>query len=480
MFLLTIEGVGEQIKEHPYYLSKRGSYRTKFLNKITLVFHQILNSNASRGITDLNEFKDVSLSSEILKDLCGNKEYYKIKDILINDLKLIECTKETYLFPNKKTKGNGNTTINQTRHEQGLESLSGFTKRYALTNKAKSLGKVVKVGLWDKRLQRLIKEAKIKKIAKYEKNPILKTILHNSYDVYFDKEVIDKAHQDLIESGTKSREELDYYDNVRNNLLDYSKYFKRSKVITSNGFFCEYSTKERGGRLHYPITSVPRVFMPAIRVRGGAKLYELDAKNCFPLILVLTYAEKNGFDLNNLREDDEYIINSVLTGTYYNTIADECDKYGYKYLKDLYYKDKAEFKKIALSTLFAPYISKSNRLKDNDVEFQDRCNMLTVMENIFPNFCKYMMNYKRKFKYQLFSIQSQVVESDIFIREFFALNETPGLDNFAIPRHDSILTIKENVERYRILLAEIFKKKFKRIDIPVETYIDLIDVKCYE
>ena len=144
----------------------------------------------------------------------------------------------------------------------------------------------------------------------------------------------------------------------------------------------------------------------------------------------------------------------LFNGTFYKEIAEYCKLVAPEYYH-LFQDDYPEFKRIVLGM----------GLYNKRVPLDKAHLMERILSDMFPSFMDYIRTTKRKKGYRAVSIDAQKLESALFIYGLFPLLVH---DDFAIPRHDSVIVKDSDVERIYQMLKELFMEQHPHLNLTPE------------
>lgn len=191
----------------------------------------------------------------------------------------------------------------------------------------------------------------------------------------------------------------------------------------------------RAGRLHYPLTNLPKALRRQLRL-GGERLMEIDVSSCQPFLACSLYSSEHG------RERARYI-SDVRSDSFYEQIGRIAGFTG----------NRRELKKAILASVF--FGSRE----------QAAGAIWETFAGLYPVLAEILMESKRVIKRPWrgdceMALRLQRAESSIFIDGALRriAEEMPEIP--ALPIHDCLLTVETNVAEVESILSEEFLRHF--------------------
>ncbi len=461
MYLNSINGLNKAIQGTQYYKSKRPSAKGVLIDRCNFVIHSIVEGN--RHNWNVNDYTEVPLHRNILKAQLGSNEYVTVLKLL-QDLDYININ-NSYLSQYSANKKN------KERISNGLmPTIKAESKKYYLTDKAKGYG-IKKVGVLSERTEKRILNYKKKLLSTYLKDTqVHGKIFYNLTNLHFDYNNAYKAFK-AHTTDNNNIDQAQYYFKTYNALKTINHYTKTSQYIESTDFY--YTQSKLVNRVFHYYGNIPKSYRTNLKHKDGNTLAEIDLKNSQPLIITLNYINKlfsthninKGIDIN---KDNRYnkrdigicvlksfidtntlnLLNNVLSGTFYKTIAEHGLKEGNESFYNLYKNDYSEFKRNILGQGLYFNLLPADSVKDAE----------RYLMELYPEFMEWIRDTKHKNGYKSISIKAQITESCLFINDLF-LGLEHGKD-FAVPVHDSILVKSNEVDYFLNKLFAIFENRF--------------------
>ena len=415
--LRTYKGLAAIIKHTNHYKSVRD--KDYLLDKVDWFVSSIIDTNLK-----LNQdvFSYVNIHSKRLRAFLG-KDYNVIIDLMV-DLNLI-------------SKNNNYSSNN-------------FTKSFRLTSKLYKGRQIKSVEIRSNRF-----DSKLEKLKNYEqqevlKNPLYVKIISNTLKISF---INDYAHYIPIPETIGFRKIngriiTEYEDNdfQMNRYSEFGKILNQLSEETEanqlNKMSLYFSPKVSSyGRLYHFICSVPSRVRELIRTKENELIYEVDMSSAQLTILILEWI-KSGHHNKAKSKEVELITKLLIKGKIYDYIQSESKHFG-----DMSYKN--------LKVSILKIINAKYNPGDGNKE----------LERLFPGFMHWVNRMKQNQGHQSVSHIHQKAESDIFIKVY---EELPD-EMFALPIHDCIISIKENIKQIQERLIQRFENLYGKFIPPFES-----------
>jgi len=440
MLVTTLEGLKEYLEEHSKtYQSKRSEiYKYKYLDKTHYLINKVMFSNYIKYKTDVDKYKYVPLKSTILQARLG-----KDKVNIFKDLAPFLDIDHSYVAADSLSKSG--YSKNDDRIGSGLSVIRSKTKGYKLNKKAlKDLG-IGEAVICDKDLIRNIKEYREKQRQNYSKHKVTKQALYYLYGLKVDKKELKAIQEKELKLAT-SEINRKHLNNCTDILLDLNTKTTSKDNWEARGFFFSRSSKLSGGRLYNTYNSMPKAFRKALRYEGK-KLYEIDMKSCAHSLMALNFI--NSLSSIN-RENEGRLLDIVLAGNFYESIAMACKEVGKESYYKLYLEDRNLFKTKFMKFIFGK------------IQTKYKPTFQKALESISPKFAKYILDYKSNEGYKSVSIAAFNLESSLFLD-----NLLYKLDNnsFILNVHDAVYTTKDRIEEIRSILEDNVISMFPNLNL---------------
>lgn len=435
--LKTIKGLPENIRATPYYQNKRPSIQPVFIDKCNWLINSIIIGN--KHYRELYQFEPVPLNKLIIRKQLGNKESTTIINLL-EEMDIIMVDR-SYL---SSTQAN---ITNRKRELLGIKKVpvKAVSMKYGLTDKAKMMG-LHTVPILSERMEKKFRIHKEDLLKKYlEDKQIHRKIIFNLTEIYFDFEkarpILNKV---LVNKNSLSHF---HYQDCFNTLCTFNNLETIEDYIGCSQF--HYTQAPRVNRVFHYFSNVPKVFRHCLSLKDGSGMSEIDLRNSQPLLMSLKFVEDNPTSSCSILED-------VLSGNFYQSIAEKVKAEGDIATYNLYLNDYSAFKALVLGEGLFYFVLPKNGVKAMEKHLTD----------MYPCFMKYIRNKKISEGYKSPSIEAQRLESDIFIRDLF-ISLHHG--EFAVPIHDSILVKRAEVNLFMEKLVTIFETRFPHLSKEIIT-----------
>ena len=468
MQVKSLENIDLIIKKtDAYRLKKKNTDKLILLDKVNILLSFIIQQNFYNW--DIKDYEPIPLHSKILKTAID--DFYKniIKLLIDNDIiktngsyiTKIDAAKENYI-----RKSNGL-----------LPNIKAHSIKYGLTKTSKKL-KVVNVEIIVKKRKEKYKDHLKKKYNGYMKNPIHSKILNNLFQLKFNCVAALEELKKIQNEGTKTM--IRYYEDSYDMLCKMNDYTTMEEYFLAKGFY--YTQSELVDRVFHFISTIPKVFRKHLFHKTGEVMAEIDLSNAQPLLIGLefiltaqppifkdksyvkegkSYVNEGNKDicgvlapsniicgvLANYEKEHERLFDDLINGNFYEKISQIARKNNDLEFYNLYKNNYKEFKKIVLGEGLYFYLLPKDRIKPAE----------KYLMEMYPLFMEYIRKLKRENSYKSIPIKAQKNEAKIFVGEFFN-----DLDNdfFAIPVHDSILTLQSNVKYVESRLKTIMQTQY--------------------
>jgi len=461
MYLTSVNGLNKSIQNTQFYKDKRPTAKPILIDRCNFVINSIVEGN--RHNWELKDFQEVPINGEILQSQLSCK-YLLITKLL----EKLDFIKINHSYISQKT-ANAN---NKKRINSGLlPTFKAESKKYSLTNKSKDLG-IIKVGVLSERTEERLLKYKTKLLLTYLKDKqIHSKIFYNLTELHFD---YNNAHASYKQHTTNNNniDQAQHYYKTYNALKSINDYTTTGQYIESSEFY--YTQSKLVNRVFHYYSNIPKDYRKCLKHSGGNMLAEIDLKNSQPLIIALNYIsgvyEQHNIKLKKVKEiykdidkkkvrgiccsesilnsSTKQLLNNVLTGTFYKTIAEHGLKEGNTDFYNLFINDYSKFKGVVLGEGLYFNLIPLHKIKDAE----------RYLLELYPDFMKWIRATKSKNGYKSISIQAQLTESSLFINDLFL-----GLEHgkhFAVPVHDSILVKSNEVDYFKSKLFAIFGNRF--------------------
>lgn len=427
MYFYTLKNLHKEVKLYEdYYWSKSDAARRTTIDRFNYVIHSIITSGKFRSEDD-SDHQPVYLSSHILKDVLGTREYREVIGRL-KDMGYIEVD-DSYV-------------------SEGISTVSNpaRSKSYQLTQKALNKERV-KVGVISNSMKKTLKRLRRKLFDPYLDDEevhgkILNSIISVKFlpDTKVARERLDKYPPESAK-GKATKRDFD-------KLCAYNEYSEIDELIYDLSF--HYSESSLVGRVYHPYTSIPRLFRESLMHRDGSKLMEIDLKNAQPLLLGLTYLRIKNTEEQDITDTDKQLIEDLTTGSFYKRLSEVAQQNSNVEISEKFENDYSEFKRLVLGEgLYFNYIPDEDKIKP----------MEKYLIEAYPDFMSWLREDKAQNGYKRPSITTQQAESNIFIQEVF----TEIDDEFCIPVHDSLIIKTTDKDFFLNKLYQIFSTKFNEL-----------------
>jgi hypothetical protein len=475
MFLNSVSGLHKAVQGTDYYQTKRPTAKDVLIDRCNFVVNAIVQGN--RHNWSVKDFELVPLHRDVLRSQLDSRESYNIINLL-KDLEYITVN-------NSYISQAAAAAINTKRVAAGLSpSVVAESKKYGLTDKSKGSG-IIKVGVLSEKSIKRLKRYKSKMLLFYLKDKeIHSKIFNNITDLQFNSEGAKDIHKEYT-SNNPNKNQSEFYDNSYKTLKEINSYVTDNDYINCSEFY--YTQSKKVNRVYHYYSNIPSSYRKHLLHDDGSQLAEIDLKNSQPFIIVMNYIEglknkeinqfksfarpqestygvKTDLDrINKKRERKEIgsicgvkslinrntsnLLNEVLSGSLYKTIAEYALSIGDDEFYNLYINQYGKFKaKILGEGLYFNYLPLA-KIKPAE----------RYLIDLFPEFMKWVRESKRTNGYKSISIQAQQIESSFFIDGLFAsLKE----NDFAVPIHDSIIVKAQEVEYFKNKLIAIFEDRY--------------------
>jgi hypothetical protein len=410
MFLNSIEGIHEAVKATNYYKSKGDKMKPVIIDKVNFFLNAINSGNLHHQ--DLFQFTPVPLHSKILRNMLGRYEAENIINIL-QEMDIIQ--------------------VNHS-YEIGKES-----KKYGLTDNAKNF-KYTPVGVLSERMEKKILNYKNNLFNYYLKDKkIHSKIINNLTKLSFNPD--NQKALTALNQNEKGTNKDKYYNNTYEALKEMNGYTSINQYIKCSNFY--YTQSHKVNRVFHYFSTIPKAFRESLTLKDGTLLADLDLKNAQPLIMGLNYLKSKRWYTTS----DKMLLNDLLSGNFYNKIAEHAKNKGDLEFYNLFTNDYGEFKATVLGQgLYYHYVP-LDIIKNAE----------KYLRELYPDFMKNLREKKRVTGYKSVSIEAQQIEASIFIDGLFSQLDN---DQFAVPVHDAVLVKSDEVEKFKIKLINIFRSKF--------------------
>lgn len=436
----TLEGVKEYLEKYSsaYQLKKSEIYRYKYLDKVHWFLNSIIVSNYFKYKTDVEKYRFVPLSATILKARLG-----KDKPNILRDLAPFLNIDHSYISADSIAK-NGYSR-NDDRLGSGLSVIRSKTKGYKLNKKALNELGIGKAVICDKDLIRNIKNWKEKQRQNYSKHKVTKQALYYLYGLKVDKKELEAIKDRELKLAT-TRIKKEHLQNCTDILLDLNTKTTSKDNWNARGFFFSRSSKLSGGRLYNTYNSMPKAFRKALRYEGK-KLYEIDMKSCAHSLMALNFV--NSLSATN-RENEGRLLDIVLGGNFYESIAIACKEVGKESYYKLYLEDRDLFKTRFMKFIFGR------------IQTKYKPTFQKALEAISPRFAKYLLDYKSNEGYKSVAVAAFNLESSLFLDNLLYKLDN---DNFALNVHDAVYTTRDRIEEVRSILEDNVISMFPNLNL---------------
>ena len=440
MQITTLDGLKEYLEQHStIYQSKRAEiYKSKYLDKTHYLINKIMFANYTKYQTDVEKYKYVPLKSTILQARLG-----KDKANIFKDLSPFLDIDHSYISADSIAK-NGYSK-NDDRLGSGLSVIRSKTKGYKLNKKALNELGIGKAVICDKDLIRNIKEYREKQRQNYSKHKVTKQSLYYLYGLKVDKKELEDIKNRELELATTSIKK-EHIQNCTDILLDLNTKTTSKDNWNARGFFFSRSSKLSGGRLYNTYNSMPKAFRKALRYEGK-ELYEIDMKSCAHSLMALNFI--NSLSSTN-RENEGRLLDIVLGGNFYESIAAACKEVGKESYYKLYLEDRSLFKTRFMKFIFGK------------IQTKYKPTFQKALEAISPKFAKYILDYKSNEGYKSVAISAFNLESSLFIDNLLYKLDN---NNFVLNVHDAVYTTKDRIEEVRGILEDNVIAMFPNLNL---------------
>ena len=478
MYLNSIRGLKKALESTDYYKSKRPTAKPIVIDRANFVINSIFEGN--RHNWNIEDYQPVPLHRNILKSQLGSNEYIKV----LNILKQLDYIKvdESYISQSLANSQNNIRAFN------GLSpNIKAISKRYSFTAKSVSLG-IIKVGVLSERTEKRLLKYKSNLLRHYLKNTqIHSKIFYNITDLHFNHKTAKGVMADNI-SKDSTEDKANHYFKTYKALQKINEYKTTQDYIESLEFY--YTQSKLVNRVFHYYSNIPKGYRQHLQHKDGSRLCEIDLKNSQPLIIVMDYIKKvisthninialkegkrdiKGIDrlgsicvLESFCSESKELLDAVLNGTLYKTLAEYGLMQGNKEYYDMYINDYSKFKGAVLGEGLYFNLVPLNKIKDSE----------RYLLELYPKFMQHIREEKRKNGYKSISINAQLIESSIFIDALF-LRLKHG-DDFAVPVHDSIIVKVAEVDYFKNILISIFEDKYPML--PTEIISNLFKIENY-
>jgi hypothetical protein len=436
----TLEGIKAYLEQYSraYQLKKSEIYKYKYLDKVHWFLNSIIVSNYFKYKTDTQKYRFVPLSSTTLKARLG-----KDKPNILRDLAPFIDIDHSYIPADSKS--SDGYSMNDNKLELGLSVVRCKTKGYKLNKRALDELGIGKAVICDKDLIRNIELRKELQRKHYSKHKVTKQALYYIYGLKVDKKELKAIHEKELRLAT-SEIKKEHLKNCTDILLDLNSKTTSKDNWNSRGFYFSRSSELSGGRLYNTYNSMPKAFRKALRYEGK-KLYEIDMKSCAHSLLALNFINLLS---SSSREKESKLLDIVLSGNFYEALAESCKEVGKESYYKLFLEDRALFKTKFMKFIFGR------------IQTKYKPTFQKALELMSPKFAKYILDYKSNEGYKAISVKAFNLESSLFID-----NLLHKLDNkdFALTIHDAVLTTKDRIEGVKSILKDNIVGMFPNLNL---------------
>lgn len=424
LYFVSLKDLHLLVKNTPEYKRRNPKEQFLLIDNCNFIIHLIITNQ--REVWSLADKEPIEIYYKAFENQIGKRIYKKPIDLL-KSLEIITVN-DSYLT---EKEANRLTLVSG-------KNVSPKFKEYGLTDKAKLMGKV-DAGVLSEQSKRVFLKNLEQYYSALEKSPVVKRILRHISKLQFtgitydSLAMRDKEHEYLV----KSIEDLERFNDLSNSAIKKDSHF--------------YALRSSFGRFYYYHCTIPKELRQGLIHSDNSKLYEIDLKQAQPLIIALMYVESSG-DMETLK----YFINGA---DWYKMLSDKAMELGFKDLSFNTPEERGQFKKRIIANAF---YSRATKTKELD-----------LLKAVYPEFTKWIINYKKEKGFKALSQDAQTIESSIFIDGFFS-----EVKSFAIPIHDAIYCKKKDVKNNRKVLSELLHKRFSFVS--GEEFNNLFTVKKME
>jgi hypothetical protein len=354
----------------------------------------------------------INISSDILIQYLGSRDYRKIIELLISK----------------------NILVSNDRYSAGR-----FSKSYTFTEKALE-GDRIEVEIQSPEFIKKLTKIQEKEYKRALETPLFKRIIENTSQL---KIVEEEGYykENLFKATDEEKEnDIDPEERLKENIHQYYRYdsFYNEFKNLSNDTSVENLFQSRiyqspiiadSGRVYHTIAATPRYIRHSMRHIKGDYLWEVDMSAAQPSLLILSWLITE--EIKNA--ETELLLKLILKGDLYEYVKTHS-----KYFGSLEYYIR---KKEILQALYEEYTS-TIRNKS--------------LYELFPSFMGWINSIKEKEGYKRVSYIGQSQEAKIFVEVYKELPE----EMFGLIIHDSIMCLERDTAQIKNKLVERTKEIF--------------------
>lgn len=401
--LHSIDSLETEVKNTSIYNQLTPKQQLKFIDNCHQIMHFILSENYMKYWGNVDKYSSISIKRDKIKKLLGSQ----FQDVLrvLEELGYIHINKLYYYNREPKT--------------DGLRA-SSYTRRYALTDKAKQLS-FIKVDIITSSIKKKIIAYKHKHMETLLSNDMHVQMLWNLYH-------LDYTGVKIIKTNWKSKRQRNFFNKA---FKDLKRFQKKSFLdfISDVSFFYSPSSY---GRVYNYFTSLPKEYVKGLTHKDGSKLEEIDGKAFQPMELSLIYCEETGSDIYKEFEHGDWYEKLALHG-----------KDTFPELYKLFQSNRKEFKVRIISECFYMNYSGMEGAK--------------LFKSKYPDWSKWIIDRKHKYGYKALSHIAHIEESNIFIK---GLYKEMGDKYWYTTRHDSALIKEQEYDIFKETLIKLMEERF--------------------